>query len=279
MQTIDRIQDVVFTPIGDAFFGALGWLGASLVLWIIAQLLGVGMLYAWRYTSNQDGIANARRRMWASLLSSWLFRENQLAAFKAQADMLWQSLKVLAFAVPPLIVLTVPFLIITVQIGLRYEYRPLHVGEPVRVTATLAKDADPTRIKLAPPEHVQILSGYPTYDAERRTLSWALRANEAGDYPLDFGKDAAMPLVVGDRLTRIDRQRGGSVTDNLLFSSEAPLPETSPLTEIRVLYPQRETRLLGLEHLNVGLPGWLLGLFVLSIVFALLYKPLVNVHL
>lgn len=279
MLTIDRILDTVFTPVGDAVFMPLGLLGASLALWIIAQLLGVGMLYAWRYTSFQSGIAAARKQMWASLLSSWLFRENQLAAFRAQADMLWQSLKVLAYAVPPLIVLAIPFLIITVQIGLRYEYRPIRVDEPVRVSVTLARDAAPDSVRLSLPEGVSTLSGYPTYDAERHELSWGMRAHEAGSYTLDFGSDATLNLVVGEHLARIDRQRGGSTADNLLFTTAAPLPEGSPLSEIRIAYPKRETRLLGLEQLNIGLPGWLLGLFVLSIVFALLYKPLVNVHL
>lgn len=279
MQTLDRIQDLVFTPLGDIVFAALGWLGASLALLVIAQLLGVGMLYAWRYTSYQSGIAAARRTMWASLLGSWLFRENQLAAFRAQANMLWQSLKVLAFAVPPLIVLAIPFLIITVQIGLRYEYRPPAAGEPVRVIATLATDTEPHSITLSTPGEVELLSGYPTYDAERRALTWAVRADAAGKYTLDFGDEAMLPLIIGQGLPRLDRQRGGSLIDNLLFTTAAPLSAGSSLSEIRIAYPKRETALLGLEHLEIGLPGWLLGLLVLSIVFALLYKPLVNVHL
>lgn len=279
MQTLDRIQDSLFTPLGDIVFAALSWLGASLALWIIAQLLGVGMLYAWRFTSYQSGIADARRKMWASLLSSWLFRENQLAAFKAQGNMLWQSLKVLGFAVPPLIILAVPFLIITVQIGLRYEYRPPTVGEPIHVSAALAESTDPRFIQISTPDSVRQLGGYPTYDPERRIINWAFRADEAGTHTLHFDKTITFPLVVGGQLPRLDRQRGGGVIDNLLFSSAPPMPADSQFTEIRIAYPKRETPLLGLEYLNIGLPGWLTGLFIFSIIFALLYKPLINVHL
>jgi hypothetical protein len=80
-------------------------------------------------------------------------------------------------------------------------------------------------------------------------------------------------VYAGDGFTRLSRFRGGSFWDRLLYSAEPSIPETSAFKSIEVMYPARSTPILGVDL------HWLISLLILSIVFALLFKPFFKVHI
>ena len=90
----------------------------------------------------------------------------------------------------------------------------------------------------------------------------------AGDAAID------MPLFAGDDFARISTCRGGGFWDRLMYSAEPSIPEASMFESVAILYyGKRATPILGYDI------HWLITLMVLSIVFALLLKPVFKVHI
>ncbi len=80
-------------------------------------------------------------------------------------------------------------------------------------------------------------------------------------------------MVVAEGMAPVSTNRpGGGIWQQLLHPHERPLPASSPLASIHVRYPSRSTPVFGLDV------HWLISFFVLSIVFALLLKPVLRVQ-
>lgn len=269
--------------LGDIAFALLSMFSPVVALWIISALTGVFMLLIWRYTSNQDAIADIRNKISAHLLATRLFKDNLSVTFRAQRQIIWQSLRLLGYSVQPMIIMVVPFVLIMVQIGLRYEHRPLEVGKTARIKVTLKDGAMKQEAKwkgvgdqLALPDGLGVDPNDPCRVKPLRTVDWRITPAGAGDYALTFGKGSdkvEMPLRVGEGFKRISRLRGGGFFDRLIYSAEPSIPEASVFESIEVYYPTRSTLFFGYDV------HWLITLFVLSIVFALIFKPFMKVHI
>lgn len=271
------------TWLGDVVFALLSVIPPGWALVVISALTGVAMLYIWRYTSNQKAIADVRSKISANLLASRLFKDNLSVTFRAQRQIIWQALRLLGHSVRPMLIMLVPFVLIMVQIGLHYEYRPLEIGKKTRIMVTLkegvvSKDADWKELgeEIVLPEGLSADANDPCRITSRRTMDWRITPAMEGDFTLRFkaGRDRLdMPLTVGDGLRRISTVRGGSFWERLLYSAEPSIPESSAFESVRVYYPTRSTQIVGYDV------HWLITLLVLSIVFALIAKPLVKVHI
>jgi len=264
--------------LGDFVFALLSVFSPLVNLWIISAATGVVMLLIWRYTSNQDAIADVRRKISAHLLASRLFKDDLSVTFRAQRQIIWQALRLLAHSVRPMLIMTVPFVLVMVQIGLRYEHRCVPSDQVVRVKATLKK-TEPlftTGSMVRLPGGVTTDSNDPCRVAALRTVDWRLKAKNPGFYLLGFGAGSdvvEMPLFVGDGFLRISRLKGGGFFDRLLYSGEDSIPESSIFESIEVYYPTRSTLIFGWDV------HWLVSLVVLSIIFALIFKPMLKVHI
>lgn len=268
---------------GDAVFAALSWMGPGAALWVLSAALGVLMMVIWRFTSNQRAIADVRRRISADLLATKLFKDNLAVTFRSQRRILWQAVRLLGYSIKPMAIMMVPFVLVMVQIGLRYERRPAPMERALRVTATVKPgrpfmsrevQAEATRIVLPPglrhnpqdPCRAEMLG----------TVDWRLTAVAPGTHVVELGSaehPIRVPLVFGDGFERISSVTGGAWHERLLYSAEPSIPEASVIGAVRVDYPRRRTPMLGFDV------HWLVSLFVLSIVFALLVKPLLKVHI
>lgn len=268
----------VMVWLGDLSFALLSVFSPVVSLWIISALTGVVMLLIWRYTSNQDAIGDVRRIISANLLATRLFKDNLSVTFRAQRQIVWQAIRLLGYSFQPMLIMLVPFVLIMVQIGLRYEFQPLAPGEAARVTATLKKDAKWEGIgdQVTLPAGITANANDPCRVKALRTVDWRLTPQEAGEHMLVFGKgedSVQMPIRVGEGFERISRQRGGSFLSRLLYSAETSIPDSSVFEEIRIHYPTRSTPIFGLDV------HWLITLLVLSIVFALIFKPVLKVNI
>lgn len=264
--------------LGDVVFGLFAGYSPVLLLWIISAATGVGMLLIWRYTSNQAAIADVRRKISAHLLASRLFKDNLSVTFRAQRQIIWQAIRLLGHSIRPMLIMTIPFVLVMVQIGLRFEYRPAHQGRIVRVKATLKKpDATMTAGSLLKlPGGISKDAQDPCRVASLRTVDWRLTPHVVGNYVLSFGAGAdivQMPLVVSEKFERVSKLMGGGFFDRLLYSAEDSIPESSIFESIEIYYPARSTPIFGWDI------HWLISLLVLSIVFALIFKPFFKVHL
>jgi len=263
---------------GDAAFAALGFFSPAVVLCILSAVAGVLMLLVWRYTSNQSAIADARRQISAHLLATRLFKDNLAVTFRAQRQILWQAIRLMGLSVRPMLIMLIPFVLVMVQIGLRYEYRPFTPAEKVRVCATLRNSDKMYGVgdRLDLPDGLSADPHDPCRAEALRTVDWRLTPKREGSYRLVFGHGAdrvEMPLVIGSGLVRVSRFRGGGFWERLLYSAEPSIPASSVFESIRIEYPPRTTPIFGLEL------HWLLTFLILSIVFALIVKPILRVHI
>jgi hypothetical protein len=264
--------------LGDIAFSLLSPFSPVVALWVISAATGVLMLLIWRYTSNQAAIADVRRKISAHLLSTRLFKDDLSVTFRAQRQIIWQAIRLLGHSVRPMLVMLVPFALVMVQIGLRYEYRHAVNGQPLRVKATLKK---PDAIFTAG-SALQLPGGLrkdphdPCRVGPLRTVDWRLTPEVPGAFVLNLGEGAdvvSMPILIGEGFTRVSRIRGGSFWDRLLYSGEDAIPESSIFESIEIYYPKRSTPIFGWDV------HWLISLLVLSILFALIFKPILKVHI
>jgi len=278
---MDSVLDIVsrvMVWLGDVVFGLLSVFSPTVGLWIISALTGVVMLLIWRYTSNQDAIGDVRAKISAHLLATRLFKDNLSVTFRAQRQIIWQAIRLLGYSFRPMLIMFVPFVLVMVQIGLRYEFRPFAVGETARVTATLKPGARFTGIEsmLSLPEGVRQDPNDPCRAEALRTVDWRLTAAKPGHYTLALGTGddvVKVPLVVGDGFERLSAVRGGAFLDRLLYSAEPSIAVSSVFDSVNVRYPPRATPIFGWDV------HWLITLFVLSIVFALIFKPILKVNI
>jgi uncharacterized membrane protein (DUF106 family) len=266
------------TMLGDTAFAVLAPLPPSVQLVIISAVTGVLMLLIWRYTSNQKAIEHVRNQIAANLLAARLFKDSVRVSLRSQRRILWLAFRLLGLAVRPTLIMMVPFVLVMAQIGLRFEMRPAAVGEVIRVTAMIKPGTPmgPNGCSLQLPEGVRADGNDPCRAEAIRTVDWRLTPGRDGDFRLRFGTgDGAveMPLVVGGAMPRLSKLRGGGWLDRLLYSAEPPIPPGSVFESITVHYPTRGTPIFGF-HVH-----WLITLFVLSIVFALVAKPVLKVHI
>lgn len=268
----------IMTHLGDLCFSLCALLPPAVTLVIISAITGVVMLLIWRYTSNQDAIEDVRKQISAHLLATRLFKDDLSVTFRAQRQIIWQALRLMGHSIRPMIIMTIPFVLIMVQIGLHYEFAPVPTGQTARVKVTM-KDpqkgvAAGAALKL--PEGVTADRNDPCRAVSIGTVDWRLTARQPGSYMLTFGlagDTVEMPLVVGGQFARISKLRGGDFFSRLLYSAEPSIPASSAISAIEVFYPARSTPILGVEV------HWLISLLVLSIVFALIFKPLFKVHM
>ncbi|MBK8268536.1 MAG: hypothetical protein IPK83_09635 [Planctomycetes bacterium] len=291
----------VMNLFGDAVFAALSFFSPAVALVTLSAVIGWLMLLIWGWTSNQTAIKEVRNQIAAHLLSTRLFKDNLAVTFRAQRMILWYAMKLMGHSLKPMIIMAVPFVLVMSQIGLRYEFRPFQPGEPIPVTVTLkplneqpgsgkSTSAPSIDDKNEPMKNALVAIGSqlkmpgdvtrdrfdPCRAIPERTSDWRLSASAIGEHPLEFGQDddiVQMPLYVGESLERISSLRGGHWFDRILYSAEASIPPDSAFESIRIVYPSRDTPIFGYKI------HWLVTLFVLSIVFALVIKPFTKVHI
>ncbi len=268
--------------LGDVGFGLLAFCSPAVALWIISALTGILMLVIWRYTSNQDAISDVRRKISANLLASKLFKDNLSVTFRAQRQIIYQALRLLVCSVRPMIIMSIPFVLIMVQIGLRYQFRPAAAGERVDVIVTLRPGVGFTGPESAIelPPGIEADANDPCRAVGLRTADWRLTAASPGTHVLTFGTGEdriRVPLSVGEGFERVSAISGGGFWDRLLFSSEPSFPASSIFESVRVDYDARSTPICGWDV------HWLITLLILSIIFALVFKvilkPFFKVHI
>lgn len=278
MDTVFDVITNVMVWLGDRAFSLLSFFPPLLTLVVISALMGVGMLLVWRYTSNQDAIADVRSKISAHLLATRLFKDDLSVSFTAQRQILWQAMRLLAHSVKPMLIMTAPFVLIVAQIGLRYEFRPAPVEKPTRV---LVHVKDPKRV-MEVSEQISIPAilipdpAGPCRAEALGTVDWRLTPTAPGVGLLRFGEDDSkviVPLVSGNGFFRLSRVCGGGFWDRLLYSALPSIPADSPIDRVEVFYPKRSTPLFGWDV------HWLITLILLSIVFAFVFKPFMKVHI
>jgi uncharacterized membrane protein (DUF106 family) len=250
-----------------------GWLSAT----IIAAVTGAFLLLMFKYTSAQRTIKRVRNDINAHLLSLKLFKDSAAVALRAQGRILYGALKLFALAVVPMLVMIVPVTLLLSQLALWYQHRPLRVGEEAVVTLKLSGDAHSPwpEVRLQPSSAFEVAVG-PVRVQSTREICWNVVARQNGSGRLVFrvaGTDVDKEFAVGDHFMRVSEQRPGwSWWDTLLHPWEPPFRPGSPVQSIEIVYPARDSWTSGTD--------WWVGYwFVVSMVAAFCFRPLLNVNI
>jgi hypothetical protein len=274
-----NVLNAFLTGLTELLWYPLRALPAVLVLVVWAALAGILAGLMFRYTSNQKALERVGDQIKANLLAMRLFKEDLLVTFRCQAGLLKAAGLRFWYALPAFVVMLVPFLLLLVQLALRFEYRPLRPGEAAIVELKLAPDAwaAAQNASLEVPPGVAIQTPA-LRDARENAIYWRISPQDAAGGALRWqvgGKTFEKSLAVcddPDRLCQVSVERPGvSFVDRLLNPGEPAFPADSPVRAAVVHYPPRQTPILG-----YNVPWWATFL-VASILIAFLLKPVLKV--
>jgi hypothetical protein len=247
-----------------------GWLSATLV----AAVTGILMLVAFKYTSNQRAIKQARAAIKANLLALSLFKDSAAVSLRSQGRILLGAGALLLLAIVPMLVMLVPMCLVLGQLALWYQARPLHVGEEAVVTVRLA-DTKPDAARLAADDAYDVSVG-PVRVPSERMICWNVQAKQSGLHHLAFdvgSQHVEKELAVGDGFMPVSQERPAwSWEEALLHPKEAPFAPDSAVQAIEIEYPSR-------AGWTCGSGTWVIYWFLASMVAAFLAKPFLKVHL
>src|SRR5207244_879105 len=137
---------------------------APLVLLVLLSLVvGLLMVVAFRYTSDQKAIRIAKDHLKAHLLAVRLFQDQLQVVLNSYRRILWSTGSYLRLAFKPLLYVIVPLTLLIVQLDRYFDFVPIEPGQPFLVKARTgnADALDQTSLQLppemtltAPPVHV-----------------------------------------------------------------------------------------------------------------------------
>ncbi len=263
---ISRICNAACDPLAAPFRAWSHWWALSVFSLVIAVIA----LLAFKFFSNQQGLARARGRMLARVLELRLYKDDLPGIFGAFGRVLGAMSGYLAAYVKPLLVLIIPVSLILIQMSCWFDHRPFRAGETGLLTITFAKDAD-----IMMQDAAVTASGTVALETDalripaERQMVWRFRATGGGPARLDISVDdeqVCMDVLCGGGLKKIAAARAApSFWSTLAHPAAPPLPADSLVERIELRYPAG--------------PSWLLPSFVLMIVFGLLLKPFLRVEL
>ena len=172
-------------------------------------------------------------------------------------------------------VLIVPVALIMTQLNLRFSVRPLAVGETMLVKAYV-RDAAllDGPLDLETPTGLQVETP-PVRIASEREVTWRVRATDSGSHEVAVrvgDERAETTVVVGSGWGSVP-QRSTATLSALLYPGGSTIPASAPVETVDVTYPALDVAAFGLNL------DWLIWFFVLSLVFAFLFKGALGVEL
>jgi len=269
--------NVATNAIGGFFLTPVASVPGWLSITVISAVLGVFLLIIFKYTSNQKAIGRVRDDIKANLLAVKLFKDSFSVTFRSQARVFCASFKLLFYSIVPMLVMIVPVCLILAQMGLWYQACPLLPGdEPVVVKLKLNDHLDTfPQVTLESLPAAQTIIG-PVRIFTKKEIFWKIKPVEDGNYNLIFhigDRRYEKQLAIGEGFMRLSSKRPGADFANiLLYPLEKPFTSDSPVRSISIDYPERDSRINGTDW-------WIVYFFVVSMIFAFMFKPLLKVRI
>ncbi len=242
---------------------------------VLSLLASVGMLYLFKWTSNQEKLDQIKRKIHAALLEIRLFNDDLPVILKAQGALLRYNLHYLVLCLVPMVFILPPIALVMAQMDSFYGRAGLAPGHSAVLTVTLDEKARGARpeISLQAPQGVRVETPGVWAPAVGE-ISWRIGAVSNGEHGLAVllgGQRQIKTIPVGSaQIRRSPVRPGGGFWDQLLYAAETPLPEDSPILEISLTLAGAEVSLFGLVRLH-----WIIVFFLLTVTFSFaLRKPM-----
>ena len=256
----------------DTIVAIGGWTG-----WLLAVLslaLGVGMLLVFGKTSNQEAIKATKRLLWAHLLELRLYSDEPLMVWKAHTGLLSANVRYLALMLKPVVILTVPMLLLFPHFEAYFGMAPLPQGSTANLTVQMKKTLQPADAppQLQPPANVAVETPGVRSPSDNQ-VTWRIRALQPGSGVMKIvlpDGTVEKKIVTGGGPDYISARRVGSFAQMFLYPGEMPL-SSSWVDWVEVSHPGAEVRWLGFQL------HWVIWLLLLSMISALLLKSRMKV--
>src|ERR1700758_3560286 len=211
----------------DLSFRLMRVLPPLAVLAVFSVLTAVLSLLAVRWTSDQKAIRRVKNLMGAHLLEVRLFPDQLGVVLRAYLALFGNTFLYLRYALVPLLVLSVPLVILFAQMESYFGYTPVEARRDFLIFTTFqTADSLTDASLLLPPGLVQ--SAPPVHILSEREVDWRVRAEQPGTYDIRVrlrGSDFSKRIVAGSGLTRVVSEREqGSAWRQLIDPGEPPLP-------------------------------------------------------
>jgi len=265
---IDRVVDLSF------------WLMRSLpafaALAVFSVFTAVLSLVVVRWTSDQKAIRRVKNLMGAHVLEVRLFPDQLNVVARAYIRLLGNTLLYLRYTLVPLIVLSLPLLILFVQIDSFFGRAPLKPGQVFLVRVTL-QTMDPLNDPFLRLPSGLVQSAPPVHIPSEREVDWRVQAQQPGRFVLQVvlqGSEFSKKVIAGSGLTRItsERKRGGA-WQQVIHPGEPPLPQSGLVDQIQIQYPTR------VFHFRTWTTEWLVPYLTMTLAAALLLKGALRTEL
>ena len=263
--------NALFRGLFDGLLAPFAGLHPLVGITVVALLTTALILLVLKWTSNQERIEAVKRKMHAGLFEIRLFNDEPVNLLKAQGSILRHNATYLGLWLIPLLWLLTPVGIIVGQLHHHYAFKGFEPGDVALVEVTLAGEPDldaprPTA-SLSAPTGFEVEAG-PAWSPAEGAMTWRVRATESGKHALavsvggeSFEKEA---WVTTEVRRRSPVRAAGTLTNQLLYPAESPLPKDGPVEKIELTYPVGDAGVTGWDSELT----WMGLFFLLTIVFA-----------
>ena len=273
----------------DLVSAAFSW-AIDLLLWpfsslapiwgllFISALSGVVLLYLYGLVSSQEKIRAVKREIGANLLESVLYRHDLALTLTAQRRLLGGALKYFLYAVPALVVLLVPCLLLLAQLNLRFGSSALQAGNAAILRLKLTDQAQLEKVSLLPSAQMEISE--PLRVAGQSEIMWRIKPAAPGTHLIKINFEA-LNQDLNDTLyswgAEYPRVFTGFYRDwleRLLYPAK-PLAAFSafPVQELSLQYPVQHYSIFGFRM------HWLLVFFLVSLLSGLVASRVMGVEI
>ncbi len=271
------IINSIFSGIFNALFFPFKNLNPLWGMLAISLLASIVILLILKATSDQAGIKRAKNLMKGHFLAFRLYRDDIGLMLDTFKNMLFSNLLYLRKSFKPILFFILPVVVIIIQLGARYEYRPFRIGEPIIVTLQaddLAEKVDLSQVELQLPEGLTA-DMLPVRIKQLREINWRLLAEKPGVYEIvfKFGENSVKKRIeVEQPLVAVSPAVEQPSFKALINPAERSLPTSSFAAAISILYPRRDFDVFGFNL------HWLVAFFVVSLILALALKRVFDVE-
>ena len=228
---------------------------------IFRAVFGILLVPIYGRVSPQKRIATAKKRIFAALFESVLFRRNSALSLKAQGRMFLNGAIYFLLAIPPILILAIPCILVLGQCNLFYGLAGLSAATPTVIVARFADSSDLRGAQLSADTAIEISA--PVRDPQGHEVAWRVTApvNQQSTnslISLQLGeKSLSLPLTIGESRQKVYPLYSNSLLDNLVSPSGSKLPEW--LTAVEIHYPT--------SNMDYGLfsTNWVVLFLVISI--------------
>jgi hypothetical protein len=273
--------ELINTALTSLFSFALAPLSSLAPVWsllLVSIVAGVVLAYIYGKISNQQALKKVKRSIAAGIFESVLFRHDIRTSLSAQAKMLWSGVRYFTLAIPPIIILLIPSLLILAQLNLRFGARALTLGEKAVVTLTTTNEDSLFEAELTPSEGLLVTP--PLRDLENKQVSWRIDTtpdtfDKATNVTLSVsGASVSYPLHVGAQPVTLATELHTAALWQFLYPG-GTVPEALQryVQAITVTYPEQELSIAGIST------NWLVLFVCVSLISGLIASKVIGIEI